>query len=415
MPIIDTSGNNVFGSGSFQFIGTESDLLYRALIKPIRELDRDTLFVKRFLKEPQRQYELTADRIADLAETDDPATCRADLLKYLKDHVGFTVDLRHITDRLSEASLRKLIQLAVPLWKKKGTTDGLLTIVRLLTGRTPLYIDWFQFRNILGESQIGEDQLGNDSWVIGGEVTILDEFHSHLRMMDDGTLDEQLLLDLLGLFRPISERIEVALVDFIDRFDHNTVLDRWTAGNIFTSTASLDVTAKEMIVAAGKDAKPTIPRFPVVANILNPTASFKFKLQASNSNLVTTICDALDALNYIYVTINAINIIVGQSIAGVDTVLITFPHAGSPIPIVFGAYYALRIETLAITGGTRVRVYVDSSKLIEVVSARTAAGTLQFASTQGGARVDNFELYSGTLRFATISPTGVVKTANFIA
>lgn len=415
MPIIDSSGNTVHGSGSFQFIGTESDLLYRSLIKPIRELDRDTLFVKRFLKEPQRQYELTADRIADLATTDDPATCRADLLKYLKDHVGFTVELRHITDRLSEASLRKLIKLAVPLWKKKGTTDGLLTIVRLLTGRTPLYIDWFQFRNILGETQIGEDQQGNDSWIIGGEVTILDEFHSHLRLMDDGTLDEQLLLDLLGLFRPISERIEVALVDFIDRFDHNIVLDRWVAGNNFAVLGTLDTVNKEMVVAAGTDARPVIPRFPVVANILQPTASFKFKLQASNSNLATLICDALNGNDFIYVTVTPVNIVVGQEVAGVDTVLVTFPHAGSPVPVVPGAYYAMRIETLTVAGGTRIRVYIDSSLLIETVSTRPAAGTLQFLSTQGGARIDNFELFTGQLRFATISPTGVVKTPNFIA
>jgi phage tail-like protein len=417
MPIIDTSGNTVHGSGSFTFIGTQSDLLYRALIKPIRDLDEQqgNLFVKRFLQRPQEIHDEGADAIADLSLTDSPVTCREDLLQYLKAHVGFTAELDYITNRLSAASLRKLIQVAVPLWKRKGTQDGLATVVRLLTGRTPLYIDWFQFRNILGETQIGEDMLGNDSWIIGGEVTLNDEFTSHLRLMDDGTLDEQLLLDLLSLFRPLSERLEVALLDHLDRFDQLT-LDRWSAGNQFAVKATLDTTTKEMVVAAGQDATPVTPRFAAPEDITEPTASFKFKLAAANSNMVVTICDALDSLNYIYVTINANTITVGESIAGVDNVLTTFTHKTGPIPIVPACYYALRVETLTVAGGTRVRVFIDSSKLVEVTSVRPAEGTLQVLSVSGGGfRMDNFEMHAGALRFAMIKPTGITQTANFIA
>lgn len=420
MPITDSSGNVIHGSGSFTFIGTESDLMYRSLIKPIRDLDAPTLFVKRFLKEPQRQYELTADRIADLATTDDPATCRADLLQYLKAHVGFTSELRAITDRLTTGQLRKLITLAVPLWKKKGTADGLLAIVRLLTGRTPLYMDWFQFRNILGETQVGEDHLGNDSWVIGGSVTINDEFHSHIRLMDDGTLDEVLLIDLMKLFRPLSERIEIAVVDFIDRFDDPT-LDRWVQAPGYSVAGTLDATTKEMVLPTGAGMRMVAPRFATFGAFIDTMVTYKFKLVAANS-AHRLMVNYFDANNYYQLDITTTSMVLTRVNAGVATAISTVTMAGAPLQVVVGSYYALRVQTLRASGsGVIVRVYLDSSTFIDLTDATGTAhsglGTAILASQPAGGevRVDNAELFNQPLRFATIGPTGVTESANFIA
>lgn len=417
MPIVDTSGNTVSATGSFTFVLTESDLLYRSLIKPIRDLDRGEggLFVKRFLERPQKWVDDTAERIHGLSETDDPATIREDLLKYLKDHVGLTIELSSIVDRLSTENLRKLITLAVPLWSKKGTSDGLETIVRLLTGRTPVYFDWFYFRNVLAETQIGEDLLGNDNWIIGGEVSLNDEFTSHLRLMDDGTLDEQLLLDLLSLFRPTGERLEVALLDHLDQFDQN--LDRWTTATGYSSPGTLDADNKEMVLAAGQGMRPIIPRFPTPAEQFDVAVSYKFKLDSATSEHVFDVC-FIDANNKLTWTLKSgspeftLELWVGGVLIGSGTL------AANPyFDIIPDVWYALRIETFNdVTYGTIMRLFLDGCNIFGDLPTDPFNGTVQLGSKAGGGevRIDNFEAHCGKLRFATIGPDGPVVTDNFI-
>jgi hypothetical protein len=123
---------------------------------------------------------------------------------------------------LSENDLRKIIQLAIPLWKERFSELGIINILRLLTGRNAIIYNWFAWRTILGETFLGEDQLGYDFWVLGGLVSYYDEFY---RLMDDGNLDRQLVLDLIALERALSERVEVVIVDFLDQFDISR--DKW--------------------------------------------------------------------------------------------------------------------------------------------------------------------------------------------
>lgn len=124
------------------------------------------LFVERFLMGTQADFERTQAKINTLGTLLNPAKTRADLLQYLKDHVGFTKELNNITNNLSENDLRKLISLAVALWKQKGTERGYANIVRLFTGATARIFNWFDFRMIVGEKAFGEEQLGEDSWFI---------------------------------------------------------------------------------------------------------------------------------------------------------------------------------------------------------------------------------------------------------
>lgn len=143
--------------------------MFRFLHKPIRDLDRreGENFVERFLMGPQFIFEQTNKKIQnDLKTLYNPATIRADLLQYLKDQVGFTKELNNITNSLSTNDLRKLITLAVALWKQKGTEPGYINIVRLFTGKSARVFNWFDFRWIVGETQFGESQLGDDPFLI---------------------------------------------------------------------------------------------------------------------------------------------------------------------------------------------------------------------------------------------------------
>ena len=142
--------------------------IFTFLHKPLRDLDKSDGddFLDRFLLGPQSLFEDTQAKIATLRDLMDPTKTRPDLLQFLKDHVGFTKDLNKITDELVENDLRKLIILAVPLWKTKGTEAGYTNILRLFTGKSARVFNWFDFRMIIGEVAFGEEQLGQDPFLI---------------------------------------------------------------------------------------------------------------------------------------------------------------------------------------------------------------------------------------------------------
>jgi len=142
--------------------------IFRFLHRPLRLLDAEQgdNFLERYLTGPQIIFEGSFERIEKLKEIIDPAKTRNDLLQHLKDHVGFTKELNNITQDLTESDLRKLISLAVALWKQKGTEPGYQNIVRVFTGKAVRVFNWFDFRLIVGEKAFGEEQLGEDAWLI---------------------------------------------------------------------------------------------------------------------------------------------------------------------------------------------------------------------------------------------------------
>lgn len=141
--------------------------MFKFLHKPIRDQDGvEEEFVERYMKGQQQIWEELVDKILAANQIFDPEKCRADLLPYLKDIVGLTKELDNITQGLSDDDLRKIILLAVPLWKQKGLETGFSNIVRLFTGFNARVFNWFDYRMIVGEKAIGEEQLGEDAWLI---------------------------------------------------------------------------------------------------------------------------------------------------------------------------------------------------------------------------------------------------------
>lgn len=140
--------------------------IYRFIHKPIRVEDqlKGRQFLERYIFAFQRQFEQTIERINQLPQLYDPALTPQPRL--LKDIVGFTSELDKITNDISDQDLRKLISLAVALWKEKGLEIGYKDIIRLFTGKNSRVFNWFDFRYIVGEQGLSQEELGEDSWFI---------------------------------------------------------------------------------------------------------------------------------------------------------------------------------------------------------------------------------------------------------
>lgn len=390
--------------------------LYNALIQPLRQMDRDqgNELLKRFLKGAQAQFESNEAMILSILDQVKPDLVRSDLVQYLKDIVGFTNETRAITDRLDEEHLRRLITLAVPLWRERFTGRGLVNAIRLFTGRTAFISTWFSYRNLLGEALINEDQLvsGGDNWIIGGETSLYDEYWSNIRIMDDGTLDEELLIDVLRLSRPFNERIEVMLEDFIDRFD--TELDKWT----FTEAGDPSTIEDGVLLldCAGTTARPIIPLYDGTETGYNIVTKFWF--------------EADDCILTTHFNISASNIYFSLEIAADSIYLLRYGPGFSVLgsstafPIVPECWYKLRVTSVLADDGTlEIKVYIDAN-LVMTANSTLPAGPWEFI-TAGNAgelvKLDNVESWRNPARFATIKLStlderggAVTMTDNFI-
>ena len=147
--------------------------MYRFVHLPLRSEDANNdYFLERYMLGMQTVWEQINAKIFDIQNLNNPSKIRSDILPYLKDIVGFTSELDYITRDLSEQDLRKIILLGVPLWKTKGLELGFKTIIKLFTGFDARVFTWFDYRMIIGEKAIGEEQLGEDSWLISSPGVI---------------------------------------------------------------------------------------------------------------------------------------------------------------------------------------------------------------------------------------------------
>lgn len=389
--------------------------LYESLIRPIRDKDREVgaLFLQRFLERPQYWRDWAEARIQKLPELLDPELCREDLLDYLLAIVGFTRAYDSIISRLDTDTKRKLIRLAAPLWKRLYTELGAEVTIRLLTGKTPYIRNWFDFRPIVGEVIIGEEQVGFDFWVIGDAITRFDEYTSQFRVMDDGNLDETLLLRLLEIMRPLGERFEASLVDFLDVFREGRGM--WTTLVGTPATVTPDLTFS---VPAGTIEAPTIPIAPPTA-FDNIIAIHKFKMLSPVMGSMYVFAFFHDGLGNRYaVRIQTTAIAPVNNIELIRAVPPGVLLTTATFPIVGDAWYKLRVrcERNPATNRNHIVVFIDSNKVIEYwdVSPVLTGGGIWIQPTGTGVEIDNVELFRQPLRWATIEASGTVTSPNWV-
>lgn len=259
MTIQDTASNALaVPDGVGQMIGYEEPEpgqevlhldMYNFLINPIRAADArvgqngGNLFVKRYLAGPQAIWDVIQRKIFATRDLWDVTRIADEFLIFLKNIVGWTAEpaLKAITDRLTDAQLRKLIATSVLLWKQRGKEEAYEQFLSVITDARMRVWNWFDLRWILDETVIGEEHQGRDPWLID----TAGEQDSDIRIVDDGGEDRILLLAMLALFRPGGERLNVYWVTFMDRF--LTALDntQWSS----STTSPIDVADQVMALS----------------------------------------------------------------------------------------------------------------------------------------------------------------------
>ena len=118
------------------------------IIQPIREADErnGADFLRRFLDGPQSEWERIDQMIRDIPNLWSVDDCPDEYLQYLKNIVGWTIELSSITDALSNNELRRLISVSGQLWKGRGSEVTLTDVLYFATGARCRYYNWFDFR-----------------------------------------------------------------------------------------------------------------------------------------------------------------------------------------------------------------------------------------------------------------------------
>lgn len=157
--------------------------MYDFIIFEIRKNDLQgsprpgTEFLKRYLKGPNRQWQQTIGFIRSLPDLWNIEKIADDKLKFLKAIVGWTDAplQRKVTEAISDESLRRLIAVSGRLWKQRGPEDTIIDILSLLTVARCRIWNWFDFRWILDETELGEEHQGRDAWLVHLPATVEQE------------------------------------------------------------------------------------------------------------------------------------------------------------------------------------------------------------------------------------------------
>lgn len=340
--------------------------LYKFLIKPLRDADRGTELLLRFLEGPQTEWDALWLRIDGLRDLMNFRRCPDEYLTYLKDIVGILdADVRQMD--LSETELRRFISVAVALWKIKGTVEALVLGARVLSGRTARVVDWFDRRTVLDEMYVEGEEVIPGATVLyaapGGAER--EEYTSQIQLMDDGTLNRPAIEYLLELLRPRSERLDVLYLHFLDTGVEKGALWTAPAGKLTTDSngvrrlavggatftyPSLDFNDWNTYTAVFHVARGTGAVLEVSAAVFEPGSVDRVRLRFDGTTLD-----------------------VDEVSAGG---LVTSLASGVPIVMYSGVYYTVRVECeVHPSGGAAVAVFVDGDKLTEVhASNLTGAG-----------------------------------------
>lgn len=210
--------------------------MYNFLIAGIRDADQTeqgAKFIERFVQGPQTIWAAIVKTIFDIPKIWSASDCPDELLQFLKRIVGWTPDTDSITEALDFATLRQLIAASVAFWKTRGPESSVEDLLRITTASRSYVQNWFQLRFLLDEVYLGEEHgTGTDPWLLSvpGEGDP-DAWTYNIRIVDDGSLDRQLVRDVAKLTRPVGERVLITYLGFLDRFETDGDLTQWSFPN----------------------------------------------------------------------------------------------------------------------------------------------------------------------------------------
>lgn len=344
--------------------------MYRFLKHSIRREDqiRGNQFVERLFRGPQDVvFDGIWDRTEEAKDLWSLLDCPDEYLQYLKNIVGWTKDLNRITDGLDSNQLRRLISVSARLWKTRGSEDSLVSILRLLTGMRATYYNWFDLRWVWEETGFWEEHEGTDPWITA------DDNQFDIRIVDQGNLNRQLVLDVCRLMRPAGERISVLYLAFLDLFDVEGDYYQWSQ----QAGASMAVGNGMMTLSdtSGFEA--------VVANTPGASAwsnyMFSAKVRTASAAAADPYCGLLlcwgDIVNTYFVNLDfaGSRLILRSVVGGVATDLATVDLLPFGITLHPDLWYTVRAEVLA--AGDR-KVYLDGQLVLDVIDTSLVTGTV---------------------------------------
>lgn len=415
VPVSDAPADNFLGVP----VATDvpSGKIYPMLMLGLREIDQaaGNTFLERFVKRPEQVWDALAQKIWKLPYLLDPVRIPESLLKYLRANVGFGPGSGlpdRIARRLGTTDLRKLIKLAVPYWTERGTRGALEASLRIVTGIRPAVYDWFWMRGILGEIELGIAGDQADWWL--GYSSVLDvsagvadgEVGVAIRVPDEnGTLDHQVVLDLASLARPLSERYEIAFVDFLDTFVDGR-LGHWISEGT------------DAVWQAGADGSPPVlPALRIVPGVTEIAVTPRcwnwtsyvwtmvLRPRTTPGAVNLYFYRSTTGIDHYRVTLTPPNTVdLYRRVLGVDTLLVTAAYVLPTTP--FGA----RIDVVAASSvaPNQIRVYLDGDLALEhLADTSHHTGTIAVGCPAGGSDGWDFaqtELWEQPLTVELLTP-----------
>jgi hypothetical protein len=401
--IVDLANNPVINGTSKQFIGyiepestpeTLSLKMYNFLLYSIRQADstrEGAFFVKRLFEGPQAVWQKTHDKIFSIKNLWSITTCPDEALKFLKWIVGWTSELDYVTDELDNDTLRKLISTSVPLWRKRGIEETTLDILTIVANARCLIWNWFDYRWIIDETEFGENHQGRDSWIIDnpGEPDF-GEYYSTLRIVDDSTLNRTLVKNIVKLMRPCGERMEIAYIDFLDRFLVEGDTSQWETPSGSSIVAEnghgvLNDSAYQLAVVTAGDAA-VWTRYVFYCRIKG----------IGTGNSYGVVFYYLDTDNYYELVLNIDSVsddYVLNKIVGGSSTLVTSGTISQKI--LDDVWYGVRIHIDVESGSNRIKLYIDGSEIFNILDSSTLdSGTIGFfSSASTTSELDECELF----------------------
>lgn len=401
MAIQDLAGNPLAGASNGGMLGyieppVAQDILgvelYNFLLEPIRtaDLNEGALFVQRYLDGPQQVWRLITSQIHALKDVLNITKTPDGLLQYIKNIVGWTPDLDHITRNLDALALRRLIATSAALWKKRGVEDATLSVLQLTTGARLRLYNWFDFRWVLDETVLSEEHQGRDPWVVDLPLPPADDHYlSNIRIVDDGTLDHDLVEGLVRLMRAASERVEISYIDFLDQFKVDDDNSQWLHNELSAPPPVLDA---YMDMADAGDEH-------VTANVLG-SADWEhyvatWRIRGTDAAEFGALFYWTDEDNYYSAALDIAgnNVTLRKVVAGAPTLVTSFSFASFGV-LQENTYYAIRVLVAPEGGGNRIKVYVDNQLCIDTTDASHTKGTIGVHHLAGAtARLSEVEMF----------------------
>lgn len=394
-----------------QLADTLRQKMYLFLLDVLRQEDQDRggLFLKRFVEGeegdagPQNVWDTIHATIRSIPRLWDVNNVPEEFLPYLRRIVGWTSDIEDIPLSLEGNALRRLLANSVSFWKSRGPDDAILDIINQATdGARARILDWFDFRVIMDESEMAYIVQGTDPHMISDG----DESRYNIRVVDDGTLNRDLLKRVIGITRPINERVDISYLRFLDLFTVDGDESQWNDDSGILSVASglATITGLGEVYAIVNGAEDwTNYTFTFVAHFNETSAGSNgsgatfYRTGPGDFYHVYVIGDSTPASDYNHLKLD-------RHVGGAPTNLADVDLSDFGMLVDFGSADLEFGIQVTVTSSNVIKVYVDNVKVVEVTDTSHAHGTIGFKtlSALDTLRLREVELFFNPMESDTV-------------